>query len=353
MKKVLILLILFLCIVQAGCSEKTKNIPIVDSTKEHIAIDESRDSNSDALRSLTISEEGISNQALYDGLLAFMGKQLISFRALYGREPESFEEFLDSPGTLFWPINPYTNEPFEYAEQISEDISSFGKISLTEYEGKKWIVSVIPQDEEFVYCGYPLPKDIERETNNSNYLSSNPFPLVFYSLGKWDELCGTYALMNERLPTNIEELMTYMLIIKGNWPDMSNLNTVEDEGYFEIGICEDVINENEEICRMTRNPNPVATNESTGLYNYYYQLVNIPGMVFRGKCNEYGSPAYISQFPYAVTCQWTIGKDELENLVNRKPLVSSVIFPNPESLPDEICISKEEILIIAIPEIED
>ncbi|MCD6217906.1 hypothetical protein J7L05_08620 [bacterium] len=348
MKKTSIFLILLLCIIQgviqAGCSAKTKRIPIVDSTSEHIAIDESQDSNSDALRTLSFSEEGITRGALYDGLLAFMGNQLISFRALYGRDPESIEEFLDSPGTLFWPINPFTNEPFEYAEQISEDISSFGKLSLVEYEGKKWIASVIPQDEEFVYCGYPLPKDIEREANNPHYLSSNPYPLSCYSPGIWDELCGTYALMNERLPTSIEELLTYMLIIKENWPDMSNLNSVEDEGYVEIGICEDVINENEEICKMTRNPNPVATAQPASLYNYYYQLVNIPGMVFRGKCNEYGSPGYESQFSYAVTCQWTIGKNELENLVNRMPLVSSVIFPNSESLPDEICISKEDIL---------
>jgi hypothetical protein len=347
-KKIVLLLFITLSVVLTSSDKKPSENRIVKSESDETTESVDVQTYDDPGRTLTFSAGGISTDTLYeyDGRLAILGKELVAFRALYGRDPISIEEFLNSPGTIFWPVNPFTNEPFEYTDQVLEAISMFGKLSLVEYEGKKWIVSVIPQDRSYVFYGYPLPSDNAHDSSR-HYLASNPYPLTYYSSWIWDQFCGTYAIVNERLPRSVEELISGFLIIKENWPEMSELNDLNDEGYFEIGTCA-VINEDEDegLCKMLRNP--TQPSNQSGLHNYYYQLVNIPGVDFlkRGKYLEYGLPGYECQFTYVVTCTWDIQLDKvnLRNLIGRTPLVSSVLYPNASSLPADICILKSDIL---------
>jgi len=247
--------------------------------------------------------------------------QLCVFRGMFGRDPETIREFLDSPGTIFWPVCPYTGKPYQYVDKITQDAESLDKFTFETNNGKKWIVGVIEINNQFQLVNYPtMPKIVSSFEKIGKSLANNNLKILnVYIQDQAYIRCYGYAGQYGKLPTKFQELMNGFLIVKDNWPDMSNLKSIDDDGFFEIGITSDGLK--------------------------YYQLVHMPGDEIR----SYGMPYVIRNHPIWKMDQDTsldvpFRKDVIDTWENKVPIASSLMFPTAESLPSEMCITKAEIL---------
>ena len=257
-----------------------------------------------------------------DGRLQIFSFQLCTFRGMNGRDPETMQEFIDSPAVIFWPVCPYTGKPYQYVDEISPNADSLDKFSFETHNGKKWILGVIEMNGQFQLVNYPnLPSMIFLSCEKAGRsLANDSLKILSVYLKEQVILpCLRYVWRYGKLPTSFHELMNGFLIVRDNWPDMSNLKSIEDDGFFEIGITSDGLK--------------------------YYQLVHVPG----DKIIGYGMPFVISNHPIRkmypdssldIPCR----KHVIDTWENKVPIASSLMFPTAESLPDEMCITKAEIL---------
>ena len=259
-----------------------------------------------------------SKSRLMHSRLNFVGNQIRHFRAKHGRYPDSMEDFLNSNTTIFWPVDPFSQKPFSFTETINANIDSMGKFTFDYVGDELTILCAIPVEEvEFRLANYPYPKPGYDPDKMQEYYKNqfSTLPNVFNSDAYL--LVGRYVKQFNRLPETFTEFLWGYKIIKDNWPDMNSVSSKKDEGYFELGLSGD---------KMT-----------------YYGIVRETTGLLRSEGWPYNRTSETDD--QLIALDWFSGA-EVTELLDRVPFASSMIYPTVDSLPEELVISKADILAL-------
>jgi hypothetical protein len=319
----LTLLFLISCIL-FGCNEdEFQNITVKPEIKDSTNKIENRNAATNGFKYVLIMPLGkddnsplfYSNSNLYHTRLTRLGHQLQEFKRDNGRYPDSLEEFLRAKTTIFWPIDPFTGIPFKYKKTITNDINSQGYFSFEVIDGKQYILATVPlPDGQIQLANYP--QDVKPEWDIPYMPFKNELavlPVYFQT----EAYMTVYRVATQfgHLPETFSEFLYGYKIIKENWPDMQNIHSSDDKGYFELGLSAD--------------------------RTMFYYITN-----------EVGGPRTKHAYPYTLSRPGEKKKMHMGSYISGKevdgiskvPFASSTIYPAADDLPPELCISISEIM---------